>query len=194
MLIAILKIDLLIFTKNKRINMIEIDKTDFLYKHLTKLGAENIDDLYIEFAKNGVSNATDFKKYLYRLYGDDFSKEIDDESIKELLPYYADMKKIKKVSARELNKILKEYKQNPDNEKLTTIVHAKLKDCLFIASLYKLKLPKVDISDIVQTCNLGLLKAIEKYDINSKIAFDEYVEFWIAVEIKTTYFKENYNG
>ncbi len=174
--------------------MIEIDKNDFLYKHLTKLGAENIDDLYVEFAQNGVANATDFKKYLYRLYGDDFSKEIDDESIKELLPYYVDMKKIKKISNAELKKILKEYKQNPDDKKLSTIVHSKLKDCLFIASLYKLKLPNTDISDIVQTCNLGLLKAVEKYDVDAKISFDEYVEFWVAMEIKTTYFKENYNG
>lgn len=174
--------------------MIEIDKNDFLYKHLAKLGAENIDQLYVEFAQNGVSNATDFKKYLYRQYGDDFSKEIDEESIMELLPYYVDMKKIKTVGKRELTKLLKEYKQNPDNEKLATIIHSKLKDCLFVASLYKLKLPKVDIGDIVQTCNLGLMKAVEKYDPNSKIGFDEYVEFWVAIEIKNTYFKENYNG
>ena len=41
--------------------MIDLDKSDFLYKHLTKLGVDNLEETYQEYAKNGVSNLKDFK-------------------------------------------------------------------------------------------------------------------------------------
>ena len=44
--------------------MIEIEKNDFLYKHLTKLGVEDVENVYQEYATNGVSNIKDFKAYL----------------------------------------------------------------------------------------------------------------------------------
>lgn len=174
--------------------MIEIDKNDFLYKHLIKLGVENVDELYLELSNEGITNLGDLKRYLYSQYGDDFNQEIEEDTIKELLPYYLDSKKEKKVDSKSILKLLKEYKLDKDSKKLELIINSKLQDMFFIASLYKNRLQNVDVNDIVQTCNMGLLKAIEKYQEKSRITFDEFVEFWVSREVKDTYFKENYNG
>ena len=171
--------------------MIEIDKTDFLYKYLTKLGAENIDELYMEYANNGVSNVADFKKYLYSKYADVVEAEVDEEELKSVVEYYGDIKKIKKISASELNKLLKQYKNNPDEETYSRIINSQLKDILFIAYLYKMKFKEYELLDIIQVCNLGLMKAIEKYDEKARIAFSDYIDFWINQEINATFTREN---
>lgn len=174
--------------------MIQIDKTDFLYKRLTKLGSENIEEDYQEFAQNGINNATDFLDYLMRQYGDDFSKELDEETLEDLLPFYLDSAKTQKTSKKDFSKVLKEYKQNPSKIILEQLANSKFEKVMLISALYKNKMPQIDIEDILQTCNIGLLKAIEKYDVNAKISFENYMEFWIYKEIKSTYFKEKNNG
>lgn len=174
--------------------MIEIDKNDFLYKHLQALGVDNVDALYLEFASNGIATMQDFKKHLYRQYGDDFNKEIDESELDKIVDFYGDVKKSKKVNKIELNKLLKQFKKDGDNKKLDIIINSKLNDVIFIACMYSRKYKDVLIEDILQTCNIGLLKAIEKYNEKSRISFDEYVEFWISEEIKENYSKEKNNG
>lgn len=173
--------------------MIKIDKTDFLYKHLTGLGVENIEKEYMRFAKNGISTRQDFKKYIFSLYGDN-NDEINEAELDKIVDFYTDIKKSKKVGKAELVKLLKAYKQDKDREKLNIIINSKLNDIIFVACMYSQKFKGVLLEDIVQTCNIGLMRAIEKYDEKTKISFDDYVEFWISEEIKENYSKEEENG
>ena len=129
-----------------------------------------------------------------RLFGDDFNKEIDESELDKIVDFYGDVKKSKKVNKTELNKLLKQFKKDGDNKKLDIIINSKLNDVIFIACMYSRKYKDVLIEDILQTCNIGLLKAIEKYNEKSRISFDEYVEFWISEEIKENYSKEKNNG
>ena len=174
--------------------MIEIDKTDYLYKHLEKLGAENIDDLYKEYATNGVGNLIDFKKYLYSKYADSVEVDIEEDDLKEVVEYYGDIKKFKKLSTTELTKLLKQYKIDRDEKTYNKIVNSQLKDIIYIAYLYKTKLKDLELQDILQVCNLGLLKAIEKYDDKARITFADYLDFWINQEINSTFTREINNG
>lgn len=172
--------------------MITIDKSDFLYKHLTKLGVEDgIDEIYQEYANNGVSNLRDFKSYLYSKYAETVDKEIEEESLKEILPYFQDIKKTKKVPLKNIKILLQKYKETKDSYTFELIVNSKLKDLLFIACLYHLKYDKIEIADIIQTCSLGLMKAVEKYNEKTKVAFDDYIDFWVNMEIENTFTKEN---
>lgn len=171
--------------------MIEIEKSDFLYKHLTKLGVDDIDNIYQEYAENGVTNIKDFKAYLYSKYAETVDKEIEEETLEEILPYFQDIKKVKKVPLKNIKILLKNYKETKDNETFELIVNSKLKDLLFIACLYHLKYDKIEIADIIQTCSLGLMKAVEKYNEKTKIAFDDYIDFWVNIEMENTYTKEN---
>ena len=171
--------------------MIDLDKSDFLYKHLTKLGVENLEETYIEYAQNGVTNLKDFKSYLYSKFGATVDNEIEEETLKEVLPYFQDLKKVKKVNSKDLKKYLSEYKNNKSQDAFEIIVNSKLKDLLFIACLYHLKYNKIEINDIVQVCSLGLMKAVEKYDESTKLVLDDYIDFWVNAEIENTFTKEN---
>lgn len=172
--------------------MIEIDKQDFLYKHLQKLGVENedLDRYYIEYAGEGVACLKDFKAYLYSKYAETVKEDIDESFIEEMVPYYQDLKKIKNINKQDIKKMLIEYKSSKDNSIKEQIINSKLKSILFMAYMYKLKYQDVEIMDIVQVCNLGLMEAIEKYDDTSRVAFDDYIEFWINVEVENNFTKE----
>lgn len=170
--------------------MIEIEKSDFLYKHLTKLGVEDVDTIYLEYANNGVTNLKDFKAYLYSKF-ETVDKEIEQETLEEILPYFQDLKKTKKLPLKNIKMLLKQYKENKDNNTFELIVNSKLKDLLFTACLYHLKYDKIEIADIIQTCSLGLMKAVEKYNEKTKISFDDYIDFWVNIEVENTFTKEN---
>lgn len=160
--------------------MIQIDKTDFLYKTLVKLGVdkENLDEEYISFASKGITNIKDFNNNLNAELGMDYLGEFDETILEEVLPYYKDIKKTKKPKIR-LNKLLQKYKEEPTPELRTDIVHLKLHDVLLIACGYKLRHTDINLSDLVQICNIGLLTAIEKYDVDVKLNFDIYINYWI---------------
>ena len=171
--------------------MIEIEKNDFLYKHLIKLGVEDIDNVYQEYAENGVTNIKDFKAYLYSKYAETVDKEIDQDTLEEILPYFQDIKKVKRIPLKNIKILLKKYKETNDKETFELIINTKLKDLLFIACLYHLKYDKIEIADIIQTCSLGLMKAVEKYNDKTKISFDDYIDFWVNIEMENTFTKEN---
>ena len=172
--------------------MLEIDKSDFLYKHLTLLGEEDVEKKYLEYANLGIATLADFKKELYNFFSECYNDEPDEEELYRLLPYFDEVKKIKQISQTEFNKLIKSYKENTDSKIFNQIVNSKLKDVILLSYMYKLKMGKYDLLDILQTANIGLIKAVEKYYINSKIAFDEYMYYWIRKEIENA--KENLNG
>ena len=172
--------------------MIEIDKSDFLYKHLTFLGVEDIEKQYSDYAYKGITNLQDFKKELYNFFGECYNNELDEEELSLLLPYFDEVKKIKTLSATKFNKLLKEYKQTGNVEIYNQLVNSKLKDVILLSYMYKLKNSSIELMDIVQISNMGLMNALNKYNEKSKITFDEYMYYWIKQEIENA--KEKLNG
>lgn len=167
----------------KERKMIQIDRNDCLYKVLTKLKADNIDDCYVKFANEGLSSVKDFNNYLQARLGLDYLGDMDESVFEEVLPYYRDLKK-SRGSANGGLKLLKQYKQTLDKQTREQFVNGKLKDVLLIACAYKLRHKDINLSDLVQVCNIGLLNAIDKYEEQAKLNFDVYLHFWILNEIE----------
>lgn len=160
--------------------MIRIDKNDFIYKHLAKLGvADNIDEQYIKFASEGITNNKEFNNFVLASLGMEFLSDFDDSVLEETVDYYADLKKMKSVPQSKLNQLLKQYYDTKDKDVKTEIIHARLKDTLLIACAYKLKHLDINLNDLVQTCNMGLIMAVDKYVPENKIPFDTYLNYWI---------------
>jgi len=172
--------------------MIEIDKSDFLYKHLLNLGVDDIDKKYIEYAEKGIATSQDFRKELYNFFSECYNDELDEEELTLLLPYYEEVKKLKSVNSTQFNKLLKEYKETDNKTVYDELINAKLKDVILLAYMYKLKNGNMELMDIIQIGNIGLIKAIEKYKVSSKTSFDDYMYFWIKEEIEVT--KEKLDG
>jgi len=176
--------------------MIQIDKTDFLYKTLQNLGVEdkNLEDEYISFAQSGITNAKDFNNNLQAMLGMDYLGEIDENCLEEVLDYYKDLKTSKCPPQSKLLALLKEYKKTPQESLRQDIINSQLKEVLLIACVYKMRNIEVNLSDLVQVCNMGLITAVDKFKPDSKIKFETYLNYWILQAIKEFTLGEQKNG
>ncbi len=173
--------------------MIKIDKTDELYKYLALLGVDNVDEVYMELAHQGRYKRKDVQLYFRSFFSPSQTKDLDESELNNILDYYIDLKKLTKISAKQLNELLKRYKQSGDKQILNLIVTSQLKDVLYMCLNYKSLHPDVDLQDLVQEANIGIIKAAEKYNEKSKIAFKDYLIYYLR-QIIIDKFKEKTNG
>lgn len=163
--------------------MITIDKSDKLYKYLLSLDAENVDELYMELAKNGRYNRKDVLNYFHSSFNPSVTNEIDEKELEKVVDYYSDIKKCHPIRGADLNKLLKKYKENPTYELKTLIINSQLKDLLHLSVNYKSSHQDVDLQDLVQISNLGLLDALENYKIDANINFQDYVIYYVRKRV-----------
>lgn len=159
--------------------MIQIDTTDFLYKTLKNLGVkEEIENQYLVFAQNGITNIKDFNNYLQACLGLDYVGEFDENLFEEVADYYKDLKINKMPAKNKTKSMLARYLTNPTNELKQDIINSQLKETLLIACAYKINHPNINLSDLVQICNLGLMTAVDNYR-EVKLPFEIYLNYWI---------------
>ena len=164
--------------------MINIDKTDALYKYLTALKIENVDDVYLELASNGRFKLDDVRAYFRETFRPSQTEDVTEEELERVLDYYVDIKNIKHLNSKCLKEKLNEYKHNGDEKVKEQIINSQLKDILYLCLNYSTLHKNVDIQDLVQIANIGLMEAIEKYDETAKIEFKDYVVYYIRENIK----------
>ncbi|EGQ3519751.1 sigma-70 family RNA polymerase sigma factor [Staphylococcus pseudintermedius] len=92
-----------------------------------------------------------------------------------------------KVDSYELNDIyFNKLKENQhDSEVIAQIINSNQKLVMKIASRYKNSIlgSTLDIEDLVSSGNLGLYKAIQKFDISKGYQFSTYATWWIKQKI-----------
>ena len=176
--------------------MIQVDKTDFLYKTLLKLGVnqDDMEDKYLSFAGEGVSNLKEFNNILQARLGLDYLGEFDEYDFEEVIDYYADLKLNKAPAKSKVLNMLKQYKLSLDENLRNDIVASQLKDVLLIACAYKLRHGNINLGDLVQTCNMGIMIAVDKFDVNARMQFETYLNYWILETINNEFTQGEKNG
>lgn len=161
--------------------MIQIDKTDFLYKSLQNLGVDDneIDAQYMSFAEEGIINAKDFNNNLQAKLGMDYLGDFEDAELEEVVDYYQDLKQNVKIPKTKVLALLKQYKQSGDEKIRIDIINSQLKEVLLIACAYKLRHNDINLNDLVQVCNMGLMTAVDKFKVEAKLSFELYLNYWI---------------
>ena len=172
--------------------MIKIDKKDALYKYLTSLKVENVDEVYLELAKNGRFKLDDVRAYFRETFRPSQTEDISEQELEKVLDYYVDIKKVKHLNSKALKEKLVEFKQTKDEKLKEQIINSQLKDILYLCLNYSTLHKNVDIQDLVQVANLGLIEAIEKYDETARVEFKDYLIYYIRENIKD--FEEKTNG
>lgn len=173
--------------------MIKIDKTDTLYKYLSALQVENIDEVYLELAKNGRFKLNDVRTYLREMFRPSQKDDLDEKELEKVLDYYIDIKKLKHLNTKTLREKLLEYKQLKNDQVKEEIINSQLKDILYLCLNYSTLHKDVDIQDLIQVANIGLLEAIEKFNDKVKLDFKDYVVYYVRKNIKEN-FEEKTNG
>lgn len=173
--------------------MIKIDKTDALYKYLTALNIENAEEVYLELANNGRFKLNDVRQYFREMFNPSQTEDIDEKELEKVLDYYVDIKQVKHFNTQQIKKLLEEYKNTGDVKIKELIINSQLKDILYLCLNYSTLHKDVDIQDLVQIANIGLIEAIEKYNSQAKVDFKDYMVYYIRKNVKEN-FEEKTNG
>ena len=173
--------------------MIKIDKNDALYRYLINLGVENVEDTYLELANNGRFKLDDVRQYFRATFAASQTEDIEEKELEKVLDYYVDLKTIKHLNSKALKERLIEFKKNGNAKVREEIINSQLKDILYLCLNYSTLHKDVDIQDLVQIANIGLIEAIEKYNPQAKIEFKDYLVYYVRKNIKNE-FEEKNNG
>ena len=173
--------------------MIKIDKTDALYKYLLALGVEDVEKEYLELAGNGRFKLDDVRQYFRSTFAPSQTEDLSEAELEKILDYYVDIKSLKHVNSQQLKKLLEEYKKSNDNKIKELIINSQLKDILYLCLNYSTLHKDIDIQDLVQIANIGLLEAIESYNPQARVDFKDYMVYYIRKIVKSE-FEEKTNG
>jgi len=171
--------------------VIQIDKNDKLYKYLQNLGIEDIEETYLMLAKEGRYNLNDVRQYFRQDFNPSTTEDLSESEIEKILDYYLDIKNVKTFNSSQLKKLLENYEQTKDDKIKEFIINSQLKDILYLCLNYSTLHKQVDIQDLVQIANIGLISAIEKYKSKAKIDFKDYVIYYVRKSIKELEEKTN---
>lgn len=103
--------------------------------------------------------------------------------------YFKDLNKYRPLSREEEFKLWKKYKKDNDIEARNKLITANLKYVVKVANFYLGR--GLSYADLIAEGNMGLLKAIEKYDGNKGIKTLSYSIWWIKQTILEALNKRN---
>lgn len=136
-------------------------------------------DLTIETYKLTDEQISDFIVWINQ---NDLTIELVDESIPETIDnaYYVDISKYPLLT-REQEVALAEKIKNGDKIARETLIKSNLR--LVVAIARKYQGSQLTINDLIQEGNIGLLKAVNRFDANKGVRFANYAQYWIRQAI-----------
>lgn len=110
--------------------------------------------------------------------------ESDEQDLNALYLYYKDIKRGKVLTKKEQYELITKA-QNGDLSARNEMIERNLRLVIPRAQYYRYNFASIniDILDLIQAGNLGLFKAIEKFDITKGYYFSTYAVYWIRQSI-----------
>lgn len=100
---------------------------------------------------------------------------------KELKPYFEEIKDIPLLTPEEEKELFRKLRRNGGRSVRDRIAKSNLRLVISIAKKYQhMGLP---LDDLIEEGSLGLLKAIEKFDLRRNCKFATYASFWIRQSV-----------
>ncbi len=156
------------------------------YDEINKLGLsdEDLDNLFYSLIEHGIviddyteSNFDNNCSYLNDL------NEVSDVSMyskDSLALYLTEINKFPVLTKEQEKELFIEYKNG--NKKIKEyIINCNLKFVVYFAR--KSSSYRVPLIDLIQEGNIGLIKAIDKFDVTKNIKFSSYASYWIKQAI-----------
>lgn len=103
----------------------------------------------------------------------------DTDSEDGLTLYWKDMRacNIHQLTEEEEKEYFKNYKEKGDMKAREALIESCMKLVVYFAKKYRDR--GIEFADLIQDGNLGLIKAIDKYEPNKKAKFSVYAAWWI---------------
>lgn len=169
-----------------------IDLVNEASKAENTINLENVEDPNVEDIEN-IEDATEDELYQIQSEIDEDLREIDakisasfkrnyssytNDSVRQ---YYNDISGFKALTDAEEKKYFAEYEKTKNPTIREFLINSNLKLVLHNAFKVAPTVPqyKVDILDLVQAGNMGLMRAIEKFEVEKGFKFSTYATWWI---------------
>jgi len=106
-----------------------------------------------------------------------------------LRAYLNDIKPFKQLPRAEEIELIKQYQATRDKKTLHQICHANLRFVVSVAAEFRNERMGIDIKDLINDGNLGLIKAVERFNIKKNVKFLSYAVWWIRQAIFTSLYE-----
>lgn len=118
------------------------------------------------------------------------SKKIINKDIESLNSYLKDIKKIEVLNPETELELIKLAKKGDDEAK-SKLVTGHLRFVITIAKDYQNNSSNLNLNDLINEGNIGLIKAIEKFDETKGFKFISYAVWWIRQSILQSIYENN---
>ena len=153
---------------------------------------EPLSEYYAKIDPKKIKDEDSSEFFLYDIYCDlnNISMNIDCEtnsdyySSDNIRMYLNEIGKYKVLTKEEEAELFKKYNEEKDEKAKIKIAEHNLKLAFSIASRFSRVYPDLELEDLVQFGNLGLLKAIEYFDYSKGFKFSTYATWWIGQFIR----------
>ena len=149
---------------------------------------------YDAFLKNAESNGNKLLEDVLDMYNSDADINISwnhiSHEVKEYLSWIKNFSLLK--SKEEEAALIRKYKETGNKEYKDQFINSNLRLVVnIVLKKYSTKPNiKLDLQDLIQAGNIGLIKAYEKFDENKGFKFSTYATWWIKSEIDNLIFRE----
>lgn len=103
--------------------------------------------------------------------------------------YYADISKVQPLTAQEERKLILKWKRDKDVKARDQVIQSNLRFVVTIARKYSKDPDR--LTDLIAAGNVGLMNALERYDVRKKFRFLTYAAWWIAESIHREIYAAN---
>lgn len=103
--------------------------------------------------------------------------------------YFAELKNVKPLTKKVERELLIDYKVNNNLVARNKVIQANLKYACKLASAYRNR--GVSYSDLISEANMGLIDAIERFDLNQDVKLISYSKWWIMQRMQSAILKKN---
>lgn len=148
-----------------------------------------LEDLYEKFAEAGVElveggGLLDLEESMGKAGEEDTSnlRDTSDPSLDSVQMYLKEIGQYRLISAKEEKELAKRIEEG-DEEARHILAKANLRLVVSIAKKYVGRSSDLTLLDLIQEGNMGLFKAVDKFDYNKGFKFSTYATWWIRQSI-----------
>jgi RNA polymerase primary sigma factor len=148
-----------------------------------------LEDLYEKFAEAGVElveggGLLDLEESMGKTKEEDTSnlRDTSDSSLDSVQMYLKEIGQYRLISAKEEKELAKRIEEG-DEEARHILAKANLRLVVSIAKKYVGRSSDLTLLDLIQEGNMGLFKAVDKFDWNKGFKFSTYATWWIRQSI-----------